>query len=344
MKQRKEKDVSDDLDFDGTRDGSERRLFPRRPLDEEFYCYLPNGERFDAISLDISAGGIFLATKDDIAVETAITLVFKERPGVSQPVYLFGRVVRLKATEPNLGIGIEWERAVTAGAQEELASFLDDVLLIGNANVQLMENLETGLRQSFYAFPRYAVSSGDELAEYEEMEDDDTEEIHPASTSRRERLKAGSTATGRAAGRSFSPPPGEAAGAGFTRSPEDGALTMQLSAGHLAMPTNLPAVALFGGEESPAKIAVLGQRAMSVDVFRAVRKSPENMRVKFELRVRGGMAGVECRCKVVAMGSSRTVGKTSFDLQVVGVDEGGSPGVLRSYIRWLSLRRMSGGR
>ena len=104
----------------------DRRNYERRLLGEDMYCYI-DGARLDAASLDISQGGLFLTTVQDIPMGAVVALVFKlhQRVG-SPPVYMVGRVVR-KQTEPYRGIGLHWLKAV-AEHTESLEQFLTELL------------------------------------------------------------------------------------------------------------------------------------------------------------------------------------------------------------------------
>lgn len=58
--------------------GKERRLFPRRLLEEEVYCYVADREKSDARSVDISVGGAFVEAQDEVEHGTPVALVFKQ--------------------------------------------------------------------------------------------------------------------------------------------------------------------------------------------------------------------------------------------------------------------------
>ena len=332
--------VSEELTFDNEPRGDDKRLFPRRPLDEEFYCYLPSGERFDASSLDISSGGIFLTTNDDIEVQTPVTLVFKARPGVSQPVYLLGVVVRLKARAPNVGVGVQWERAVSSSPPEELGIFLDEVLLVPKAAVVVEPGARTGMKQSVYHFPRFVASSGQDLDDYEEIEEEDTEELVPAAAKRkRDRARRAKRTE-----RTTAPVPmlPREASHSYSRTKEDGALTRQIRTGAMLAPCDIQATVKARLRKMDAKIAAIGLKSMLIHLASPPKSTLTNVTVSFELRVKGGMAPVSCKCKVTAVGAGTSTLSTAMDLEINSVNEGTEIGLLRDYVRWLSLRKMAG--
>jgi hypothetical protein len=107
--------------------GQERRAFPRRPFVPPVQAY-ENGARFACKPVDLSLGGAFLRTRsvESFRTDELISVVFAADAGWSEPIYLFARVVRLQADPP--GLGLSWERAVTAGDAAYLARFLNATL------------------------------------------------------------------------------------------------------------------------------------------------------------------------------------------------------------------------
>ncbi len=110
---------------------AERRLFPRREFRAGVYAYV-DGRRYDARSENISAGGMLLATAEDIPLGHTIALVFKSRSGKKtsgekgvkcgagvkgEPVHLVGRVMR-KQVSPVPGVGLRRVRAMTDAQPE----------------------------------------------------------------------------------------------------------------------------------------------------------------------------------------------------------------------------------
>jgi len=88
----------------------DRRKFGRINRNIDFYCYV-DGQRFDSESLDVSAGGAFLRTGDDIRTQAAVVMVPRGVTPEESPVLLVGKVVR-KQKHPPAGVGIKWSKAV----------------------------------------------------------------------------------------------------------------------------------------------------------------------------------------------------------------------------------------
>lgn len=135
----------------------ERRKVNRRPLDFEVTCYI-DGARLEAHALDISVGGVFVGTDmaRPVPIGALAGLVFvSESVGVST-TFLFGRVVR-KQDVPVRGFAVEWEKAVSAGAPDELKVFLDQLLGLANPMIELESvsgsGAGSGLTRSVYRFP-----------------------------------------------------------------------------------------------------------------------------------------------------------------------------------------------
>lgn len=129
----------------------ERRRYERRPLRQETYCYI-DGVRLDGVALDASPGGMFVTIPDPAEVEVAspVALVFKAMHGLSEPVFLFGRVVRGQMT-PVPGIGVAWVRAVGSGPASEMAALLHDVFGVEDPDLVRVTTSD-GRTRNVYAF------------------------------------------------------------------------------------------------------------------------------------------------------------------------------------------------
>jgi hypothetical protein len=107
--------------------GADRRIHHRWEAKDAIYGYV-DGARFAAKSEDLSSGGLFIETKDDVPIGALISLVFRQQvKSEPPPIFLIGRVMRRQQT-PIQGIGLRWEKAVFAGATSALRRFLVDHL------------------------------------------------------------------------------------------------------------------------------------------------------------------------------------------------------------------------
>ena len=107
--------------------GADRRIHRRWESKDTIYGYL-DGARFAAKSEDLSSGGLFIETKDDVPIGALISLVFRTQvKSEDPPIFLIGRVMR-RRKNPVPGIGLRWEKAVFTGPPGVLRRFLVDHL------------------------------------------------------------------------------------------------------------------------------------------------------------------------------------------------------------------------
>ncbi len=311
--------------------GRERRLFERIPLTEAFYCYAVDGTRLDAHSQDISSGGIFLKTEDDLSQGAPIASVFKNDPSRTSPVYLTGKIVRCTNT-PFKGVGVEWVKAVSNGPENELTRFLEEVLHIRDPQIYVEAVPGQENPRVEFTFPRVAVFGDDDVRNFHEDEEEATADISDQLRAERESKIAES---GERAAMPSQPSPT------FNRSRDDGALTRQINAGELRAVAEVKAVMDIAGKRVNVLITHLGTNGMFVRTMLPPRDPVKRADVKFELRVRGGMAEIKCRCKVIAIDDGRTSRTPGIDLAIARLDEDGNDGVLKAYVRWLTFRNMA---
>lgn len=101
---------------------SDRRRHTRFEVDKGTYCYL-DGCRVDARTSDLSAGGAFLRSDDELPMGALIVILFEDAAFADHPVHLVGRVVRQQGW-PVAGIGVEWIHAISGASEAGLAAFL----------------------------------------------------------------------------------------------------------------------------------------------------------------------------------------------------------------------------
>lgn len=107
--------------------GADRRIHHRWESKDTIYGYV-DGARFAAKSEDLSSGGLFIETLDDVPIGALISLVFRQQvKSEDPPIFLIGRVMR-RQKAPTQGIGLRWEKAVFTGATAVLRRFLVDHL------------------------------------------------------------------------------------------------------------------------------------------------------------------------------------------------------------------------
>ncbi len=315
--------------------GRERRLFERIPLKEAFYCYAVDGTRLDAHSQDISSGGIFLRTDDKLAEGAPIALVFKNDPTRTSPIYLTGKIVRC-TTEPVKGVGVEWGKAVSNGPEDELVRFLEEVLHIRTPQLQVTAVPGQAHPRAEFTFPRVVVFDDADVRHFHEDEEEDTADISDELRKERETTVAKALADSPdKPTMPIQPPPT------FSRSREDGALTRQIHTGELRAPADLKAVLDIAGKRVNVLITHLGTAGMFVRTMLPPREPGKRADISFELRVRGGMAKIQCRCRVLAVDDGQTTRTPGIDLAIARLDEDGNNGVLKAYVRWLTFRNLA---
>ena len=122
-------------------DARNRRAHTRWKMRADVVCRIYD-KPIEAVCENISAGGIFLRTAhtDALPLGTMLTVAFSDSQAArsDQPILVYGRVVQQRSGE-NAGVGLQWERAVTAGDPEELAA-----LLRSNFNVLWPQVTEEG--------------------------------------------------------------------------------------------------------------------------------------------------------------------------------------------------------
>ncbi len=321
-------------------DGRERRLFPRVPLNEEFFCYAVDGARLDAHSLDISAGGIFLRTEDDLPRGTPIALVFKKDPRRTHPIYLTGRVVR-RTTAPVSVVGVRWVKAVSHGPQEELVNFLEEVVKLEAPQVraEIVPGQERPRLE--FTFPRIAAFGETDVETLHDIEEERTADLSEDLRREREEKQSAGLAVSDGVRMRIEPPPLDAPGPRFTRTEEPGALTRQVEAGELRLPASIPAELDIDGKRIKATVTHIGTAGLFLQTKLPPQTLSRRADVTFQLRVRGGMATLKARCKVLATDDGRTSRTPGYDLQIARLDEDGHDGILRQYVRWLTFRSMA---
>lgn len=352
--------------------GKERRLFPRRLLEEEVYCYVADREKSDARSVDISVGGAFVEAPDEVDPGTAVALVFKQPDTDTPPVYLIGEVVR-RESWPRIGLALAWDKAITTAAPEALRDFLNGVLGIREVDVEAGGGPAEGSLWSVYRFPKIVASHQELMSATDDIGDEDTEELppmseKPAPTEAQEssqpiglktsfdqldrlgvRVKGETLGSGPAPSSPPRPRPKAArsprrATPGAPRrdrEPEAGALTKQVESGQLRAPADLAAQMDAGNKTYRVTISYLGLKGMFVQTRFLPEQKVQQVRVRFELRVKGGSAEIEATCRIMTIDDGQLTGNQGLDLNITRLDEAGHDGILKQYVRWLSLKNMT---
>ncbi len=346
--------------------GKERRLFPRRLLVEEVYCYVADRERSDAKSVDISVGGAFVEAPDEVAFGTSVALVFKQPDTDTPPVYLIGEVVR-RETAPRAGLALAWDKAITTADSDALRNFLKGILGFQGVEIEAGGGPAEGSLWSVFRFPKIVASHQELMSDTGDIGDEDTEELPPViegseppgsreisepiglktSFNQLDRLdvRVKGETPGFAPSSTSSPGPSRAPRtapkAPARGEPKPGALTKQVESGQLRAPAELAAQMDAGNKTYRVTITYLGLKGMFVQTRFLPEQKVRQVKVRFELRVKGGTAEIEATCRIMTMDDGQLTGSQGLDLNITRLDEAGHDGILKQYVRWLSLRNIT---
>jgi len=292
------------------------------------------GERLDATTSDISAGGVFLQTTDDLPLGVPLALVFKGSH-FSAPIYLVGEVVRHEVSESRIGVGLQFEKAVTESSPDDLVLFLEAVVGVEDPHIVQQFSAKSGHRQSVFTFPKIASCSAEEIAQLREIEDEQTAEM-VAKKSTRPRIPLRPPVSPKPLSSSTTSPT-----RAYRRGRDDGALTRQIMQGEVQARAKLKATLRKGRGSVPVTITRLGLTGMFATTRRPSGSGNGQASVDFELRIRGGMADISCRCKIRSISRGGDNSPPGYELDILDVDEGLNRGVFPAYVRWLSFRQLT---
>ena len=137
----------------------DRRQHQRHQKQIPFYCYI-DGHRFDTDSMDVSAGGAFMASDDDVRLGAVVMIVPKREMKKRLPVVLVG-VVRRHQQQPVTGLGIQWRKCVTRNGIQQIFDFLALYLELFPAKLPLPKPEVGASRVVAYDFLRKEFSIPD---------------------------------------------------------------------------------------------------------------------------------------------------------------------------------------
>jgi hypothetical protein len=329
----------------------DKRQFPRKLLEDDIYCYL-DGNRFDAMSRDVSAGGLFLKTKRPVPMGTAVALVFNtEGEAGSAPVFLVGNVVRHQS-EPVIGVGIKWKRAVTQGEAEHLKTFLDQKMGLQGAFV-LQERWGARQTRCVYRFP---VLNFCEMNKPVASEKKGTTAPPPPPKPKPAKLveSVDKTAhvlnrmdvqvvrtTGGVEKRDVAPLRDHVHKQSGKDTP--GPLSVVVQRGEALAPTNLPAIIAYRGRRHKGTVEAIGIRGLYVTTPLKPRALSDLMTVAFKLTGKDGAEiPVHCKCRLLYDSSAAGEEHPGLELEIESYDEKGPKGIFWTYLKWLHFRSIRG--
>jgi hypothetical protein len=293
---------------------SDRRVHPRRALEESVFGYL-DGRRIDAKTANISAGGVFVASRQAFSVPKGVLLglVFQDQSTVRHRVFLFGRVVRHEEF-PVPGVGLAFERAVTASPRAELVAFLMNVLGISRAEAETNTTDDEGGNRRVFVFDTGPTLSNSDVR---------PGEPRPAAPLKR-------AAVLQEYGTTKAPDP--------ARRP--GPMTQQISVDGLRARTDLVGILDAGSRPFPVTVTNLGVKGATLDLETTLAGTLDDVALALDIPIRDASVPVRFRCRVEAI-RARPDGALTIEVVFRSCDEGSTPGVLQAYVRWLFQRSMS---
>jgi len=314
-----------------------------------------DGRRYDARSENISAGGMFLATAEEIPLGRTIALVFKSRSGKKksgekgvkygagikgEPVYLVGRVMR-KQVSPVPGVGLRWVRAMTDASPEDLEYFLSKMLRIEATGAKRAKVGANKAVKSVFEFePLYQqaikfsgtkedderttgpilVGEGGTEEYFRELRfDDDFEHLKQSDgpVLPREYSKRGGTH--RIAG----------------------PMTDRLRQTERLLPVNTEAVMTIGAMPIPVHVTAIGTNGLFVESPVAPTNRQESIGLVVEIITRKETEKIRCRARVLEVDDGSGSGESGLYLEFADFASESEKETLEQYIRWVHFRTVS---
>ena len=324
-------------------DNSNRRRHARWTMNRAVACYV-DGQRVQAQCVNISAGGIYLRTAsvDTLPLDSTVGVTFRgiDESVSRHPIFLFGRAMNYREA-PTPGVGLSWEKAVTAATADELVGFLKETFKIDSPKLQHKERVGSTPPHMVYRFEAGLQAGAT---------------VHlQAGTAAAPQPKATVTSPGppgRASGK-VAPPddvfgsrsPGRRPNAPI-RQPEGqpgaapGGLTRMVHGGATAE-ADLPATLRCEGQELRVTITAAGTKQLVVLAPEALVAAESPVVVQFSLDAAGQEARLSCRCTLQRQ-EPDDVGGMRLKLNIIDTDEGAFNGLFNRHVKWLHFRQMAG--
>ena len=332
----------------------DRREHVRWLLEEEVFCYL-DGNRVQAATQDISAGGMFIRTSSELPLGSVVALVFEERSdGANVPVFLLGMTVRHQE-QPVTGAGVQWMRAVTTSAPDALEKFLVARLKLVSPSIVREEFGPRKDLRSIYRFPIVPVKPKTggwsrpapvKRAPVVVKADQPKPSIAP--------VKMGFADTSKfLSGRKVDvvQDDGEV---GERRAQselpihvrkqsdkkEEGPLSIVVRQGDTLPPTDIPAIIRYDGDNREATVTGLGLKCMRLELSNFPSAGSRKARVFFNLPSKGEVEPLECQCRILFIERDKDTGLFGLELEIERYHEKRTKGILWTYLKWLHFKTL----
>ena len=332
----------------------DRREHVRWLLEEEVFCYL-DGDRVQAATQDISAGGMFIRTASQIPIGSVVALVFEDPvQEATQPVFLLGMTVRHQE-QPVAGDGVQWMRAVTTSIPDILAKFLVNRLKLVSPKVIREEFGPRRDLRTVYRFPIVPVRpktggwSRPEPARPAALvgkPDPGKPGIAP--------VKMGFADTSRFLGGRKVDAVQEDGEVGERRSKselplhvrkqsdkkEEGPLSVVVRQGDTLPPTEIPAIIRYEGANIEATVVGLGLKCMRLTLPSFPSSGSRKGEVFFNLPSKGQEEPLECQCRLLFVERDKDTGLFGLEMEVERYHEKRTKGILWTYLKWLHFKTL----
>lgn len=358
----------------------ERREFPRQTLTQDVHCYI-DGVRFDARTMDVSAGGAYVRTPraGSVSPGALVGMVFLRHPVMLHTTFLFGRVVRVRIEAP-AGLALAWEKAVTVAPAEDLAKFLDHMFGIRSPVIRPEASGARGQVRNVFSFgsistrtlagPPWASEAPEAAGGPQAVP---PVERGPASQGAAA-LSADSSPLPRVEVEVPDPFDAAAMGAGVlaVTAADLDALEVKIIAlerdgtpacevqevppsrpdqrapGQISVmvaredvPVSMPAVLSLGEDALSLTIRQLGASRALVRTAFVPMDRDSEMMLRLDIPARRGPVSVTCRCTLEDVLASDDARGPGLTLRFTALDEADSPGVLERYVKFLQFHQLA---
>jgi hypothetical protein len=288
---------------------SDSRQYPRRPFAERIFCYV-DGERLDACTRDLSAGGLFFEAgrARDVPTGAVVAVVLKDRVEELGTLFLFGRVVRHGATDTS-GLAVRWEKAVGPIDKERMATALREVFRIRAFGIEEGSVPSTGQVISVFRFVPEVLDDG---------AGDGTPRVeNPVGPELFGGLRPD-----------------------WKTHQGNGPVTQEIDVTRVGIQTNVKAVLAFDGASVQGRVSWLSTTRLRFVTRMVPADETLLLAISFDIPTRTGAVTVTCHGRVASVEREEGESASSLVIDVERIDERGQPGVLRRYVRWLHAREI----
>lgn len=286
----------------------------------DFYCYV-DGQRFDSASVDVSAGGAFLATDDDLRLGAVVLIFPKPEKGMENPAMLVGRVMR-RQQAPRVGLGVRWDGCISRRGVQGISDFLADYLELETASLPDADSRVASSQAVAFDFSkgRFYIPSLSELPDLEQMAA--TGQVDPVGW----------------AGLAMPQPEALVAPSRFSRSEESGAITTILSRQRGRLPVSVAVQLLVSDIKYEGRITALGITSVYISMPQPAEVRSGQVTVFFPVPVEQPPIMLRLQCDILRVERPTRVDIGGLDLAIRMVEQRLHPGLFERYVKFLFYR------